>query len=237
MKRTWKILGLFVAVFLLAVSIHVVRGAGQAAPVTSPSPASRDQKTLAVNIIRQINTAEVIDCRSKYGEIDKNKRFLSWDELLSAACFKQAQSRAGSSKITENTLSAGPEIVPGLELRLVVSSDGKHYNLWLGQNQAGNCGFAFYSDERGVIYEGRVIGCEAPEPAAPADDSRAVAATRAVGEFYLHRGEYDKAIASFQKALKLDPSNANLRYQLERAIRACNTYNKVSDEHQWCGEH
>ena len=236
MKRTWKILGLFVSVFLLAVSIHVVRGAGQAAPVTSPSPASRDQKTLAVDIIRQINTAEVIDCRSKYGEIDKNKKFLSWDELLSAPCFKQAQSRAGSSKISENTLSAGPEIVLGLELRLVVSSDGKHYNLWLGQNQAGNCGFAFYSDERGAIYEGRVIGCEAPSPAAPAADSVRVRAKLAEGNFYVHRGEYDQAIASFQEGLKLDPSSAELRYQLDRAIKACNTQNKVTNEHHSCGE-
>ena len=46
-------------------------------------------------------------------------------------------------------------------LRLVVTPDGKHYNVWLGQKPDVRCGFAFYSDERGVIYEGRAIGCSA----------------------------------------------------------------------------
>ena len=159
MKRALKIIGLFVGVLLPPVSIHVLRATGQAAAVTSPSVVSRDQAILAVMIIRQVNTAEVMDCRIKDGKVDENERFLPWDELLNAPCFKKAQSRARFSKINENTLSAGSEIVPGLELRLVVSSDGKHYNLWLGQKPIGHCAFAFYSDERGVIYEGKPIGC------------------------------------------------------------------------------
>jgi hypothetical protein len=67
--------------------------------------------------------------------------------------------RSRFSEVSQLTFSASPEIVPGLEVRLVVSPDGNHYNVWLGQAKA-DCGFAFYSDERGLIYEASVIGCK-----------------------------------------------------------------------------
>jgi hypothetical protein len=106
-----------------------------------------------------INTAEW-SSRAKGGKIDENVKFLPWDDLLNSPRFKECQSRVRFTHFNMSSLSPGPEIVPGLELRLVVSSNGKHYNLWLGQKDV-MCGFAFYSDERGAIYEGRVIGCEA----------------------------------------------------------------------------
>jgi len=130
---------------------------------TSPAVASNDQERQAVDILREINTAEVI-CRIKDGKIDENEKFLPWDELLNAPCFKQAQShfpRAGFSQVNKLSLSSGPEIAPGLELRLVVSPEGKRYNVWLGQKLEVACGFAFYSDERGVIWECKAIGCSA----------------------------------------------------------------------------
>ena len=161
MKRTQKIIGLFVGVFLLAVSIHVLRAAGQAGAVTGPSVASRDQAMLAVGIIRLINTAEW-SVPARDGKIDENEKFLPWDELLYAPRFKEAESRVRFTHFNISSLSPGPEIVPGLELRLIISPDGKHYNLWLGQKQAGDCPFAFYSDERGVIYEGASLGCDSP---------------------------------------------------------------------------
>ena len=107
MKRTWKIIGLFVGVFVLAVSIHVLRASGQAGAVTSPSVGSKDQKLLAVNIVRLINTAEVVDCRTKDGKIDENEKFLPWDELLNAPCFKQAQSRMPSHAIQRSLTFTG----------------------------------------------------------------------------------------------------------------------------------
>jgi TonB family protein len=167
MKRPWKVIGLFVVVFLLAVSIHVLRASGQAGTVSTPSAGSKDQRSLAVGIVRLINTAEVIDCRTKDGKIDEGEKFLPWDELLNAPCFKEAQTRVIFTDFGISSLAPGPEIVPGLELRLVVSADGKHYNLWLGQKDV-MCGFAFYSDERGVIYESKAIGCEVPKSTVPA---------------------------------------------------------------------
>jgi hypothetical protein len=155
MKRTWKIVGLFVGVFLLAVSIHVLRASGQVEAVTGPSDASKDQAKQALLIVRSINTGEY-SCRKK----DEKENFLPWEELLNAPCFSRFQS--SFSQVSGFPLSPGPEIVPGLELRMMISPDGKHYNLWLGQKPVGNCAFAFYSDERGVIYEGASLGCDSP---------------------------------------------------------------------------
>jgi hypothetical protein len=161
MRRTWKTISLLVALFLLAVSICALRTHAQTAAEGDTAKDSKGQARLAVSIIREINTAEVVDCRSKERKIDENQKFLSWDELLNAPCFKQEQSRARFSHVNNLSLSPGPEIVPGLELRLVVSPDGKHYSLWLGQKRDVHCGFVFFSDERGVIYEGKAIGCGA----------------------------------------------------------------------------
>ena len=73
MKRAWKIIGLFVGVFLLAVSIHVLKASGQAEAVTSTSEASKDQARQALLIVREINTGE-LSCRMKDGKIDEEKK-------------------------------------------------------------------------------------------------------------------------------------------------------------------
>ena len=41
-----------------------------------------------------------------------------------------------------------------------------------------------------------------------------------LGDFHINRGEYDQAIAEYQKALDLVPSNAGARTKLNRARRA-----------------
>ncbi len=158
MKRTWKISGLLMAICAIALSIHTHRASGQVAANMDSDP--HDQRMLAITIIREINTAEVVNCRLNGDKIDETKQFLTLDDLLNAPCFKQAQSsfRGPNEAQLSESLTAGPEIVPGLEFRLVISPDGKHYNLWLGQKRDVSCGFAFYSDERGVIYEGKAIG-------------------------------------------------------------------------------
>ncbi len=127
-------------------------------------------------------------------------------------------------------LSTGPEIVPGLELRLVVSPDEKRCNLWLGQTKDIDCGFAFYSDKRGVIYEGREIGCEAP-----ATDAREVKGRVLWGDFHRARGEYDDAIASYEDGLKLDPSNTVLRQKLDATIKECKKGNDLLNLDFKCG--
>lgn len=56
-------------------------------------------------------------------------------------------------------LSQGPEVVPGWTLAMIVAADGQSYELSL-HKLGDKCGFSFFSDQRGVIYEGNVIGCE-----------------------------------------------------------------------------
>jgi beta-lactamase regulating signal transducer with metallopeptidase domain len=149
---------------LLSGSNLGIHAAGVGGQTASRPNNSKDQAMLAVNIIRVINTAEVVDCRTKDGKLDETIKFLPWDDLRNKPCFKQAQQKysrpAGNrfSEVSQLTFPPGPEIVPGLELRLVISPDGNHYNVWLRQAKA-HCGFAFYSDERGVIYEASAIGC------------------------------------------------------------------------------
>jgi hypothetical protein len=164
MKRVFSYAAASVGLLLLGISVCTMRARTQTETVARPAVDSRVEALRAVNIIRVINTAEVVTCRTKDGNIDESAKFLSWDELLNAPCFKEAQGHFSGghfSQVGELPFSPAPEIVPGLELRLVVSADGSHYNLWLGQKQDVRCGFAFFSDERGVIYEGKAIGCAA----------------------------------------------------------------------------
>ena len=52
-----------------------------------------------------------------------------------------------------------------------------------------------------------------------------------MGTWHLKRGEYDKAIASFQEGLRIDPSNAELRQALQEAIKEC----KILNQGDKCG--
>lgn len=57
-------------------------------------------------------------------------------------------------------------------------------------------------------------------PSGPVGDSKEATAALTLGNFYLDHGDYDKAIAEFQKGLRVDSSNQKLRESLRRAQRA-----------------
>ncbi|HUU13849.1 MAG TPA: protein kinase [Terriglobia bacterium] len=57
-------------------------------------------------------------------------------------------------------------------------------------------------------------------PQRTAVDPKQISAAITLGTFYLDHGDYDKAIAEFQKGLRLDSSNQTLRESLRRAQRA-----------------
>jgi tetratricopeptide (TPR) repeat protein len=73
------------------------------------------------------------------------------------------------------------------------------------------------------------------EPPKPKVDIRAVQSSITLGNFHFDRGEYDEAIASYQKGLELDPSNSALRQKLRTAISACRTENATLNETNKCG--
>ena len=144
MKRTWTIIGLFVVVFLLAVSIHVLRGAGQEGATTSPAVPSTERARLAVEIVRYINTAEM-DCLVKDGKLDENARFFSWDELLDAPFF--GHMKTSFLKPTDNAFHRGLKISTGAGNS--PSGFGRREALQplAGPKEDMNSRFAFYSDE------------------------------------------------------------------------------------------
>ena len=157
MKRTQKITGLVVGLLLTIWAFHGLKAAGRPQAVPPRADAPTKSKSMAVGIVRTINTAQV-SCRARDGKVEENYSFLSWDELLSSHCFDAAQD--WFSQHYRFRLAAGPEIAPGLELRLVVSGDGRHYNLSLVGEDSPSCRFGFFSDEGGVIYEGKSLGCD-----------------------------------------------------------------------------
>jgi hypothetical protein len=72
-------------------------------------------------------------------------------------------------------------------------------------------------------------------PPTPSIDQKAVRAAITMGDFHLGRGEYDDAIASYQKGMRLDPTNSLLFQKLEAAIKACKKENAILNEGLKCG--
>lgn len=104
---------------------------------------SRNSRMMGIEVVRNIETAEV-EHKAWHGA------FADWGELYSAP---DEQKRWQSLQV-----SAGPEVIPGWKLKLVASADGEHFEVSL-QNIADKCGFSFFSDEHGVIYQGGAIDC------------------------------------------------------------------------------
>jgi tRNA A-37 threonylcarbamoyl transferase component Bud32 len=57
-------------------------------------------------------------------------------------------------------------------------------------------------------------------PAKPAVDPEQLSAAIRLGDFYFGRGDYDNAIAEYQKGLSLDPTDPDLRARLDRVKKA-----------------
>lgn len=73
---------------------------------------------------------------------------------------------------------------------------------------------------QGCKLEKRILGgdfrCGAPPPA-----PKSATQARVMGDLQFERGEYDEAIDSYKKGLKLAPSNAELQNRLDTAMKAC----------------
>lgn len=111
----------------------------------------RESRLIGVSVVRLINTAEQ-DYMVAHG------RFATWDELNRSGAVSAARKRSPEPKGL--ALSTGPEVVPGWMLAIVVSHDGKNYQLSLRNVGDRECRFSLFSDPSGLIYQGSVIGCE-----------------------------------------------------------------------------
>jgi hypothetical protein len=115
----------------------------------------REQRSLAVNIVRAINAAEA-HYKSTHGS------YATWATLFSNGDFTDAGTKFSSESlptVAHAMYGSGPEIVPGWKLRLNLSKEGSSYDLLLEDATDSKCGYVVISDERGMIKEGKSIGC------------------------------------------------------------------------------
>ena len=109
-----------------------------------------DERAIGVDVVRLINTAEA-EHKSAHGG------YAAWPELYRSGIIAKHEKQG--TMFGNLNLSEGPEVVPGWTLAMIVAADGQRYELSL-HNSADRCGFSFFSDQRGLIYQGNVIGCE-----------------------------------------------------------------------------
>ena len=106
---------------------------------------------------RLVNTAEM---RYRHDQ----GRYGTFAELVKSSEMEKAAH--GFSLVTSvyqkiNSQSES-EPIAGLQFGLVLAGDGTKYKLSVREKQdKPACGFAFFSDEIGLIFEGRVIACPA----------------------------------------------------------------------------
>lgn len=126
---------------VLSVAVGVTRTS------TQPMPPPADP---AVRLLRAINTAEA-DARRGSGR---------YSVLADALTHPLVAPFAGqiSSAADEVTFAPG-QPVPERRLSLVVSGDGVHYALAVVP--VDGCGPAWFTSERGLIYQARALGCPA----------------------------------------------------------------------------
>jgi hypothetical protein len=144
-------LGLIVLTFVLVVAVS--KRAQDVAAQNSGSNHARG--SVAVNILRAINTAEY-DYRSRHGS------FVNWATLVQSEDLKLRGMQAGAEnepQLAGAQLSDGPEILPGWMLRLNLTPDGKGYDVMLEDKTDKKCGYAALTDERAIIRQSETIDC------------------------------------------------------------------------------
>jgi hypothetical protein len=115
----------------------------------------RERRSLAVNIVRALNAAEASYKKSRGA-------YATWDTLLSNGDFSETGTKWAPESfptVAHAMYGSAPEIVPGWKLRLHLSKDGNAYDLILEDVTDPKCSFAVFSDERGIVRQGRSVDC------------------------------------------------------------------------------
>jgi len=125
----------------------------QGPPASTHGPEFQERR-LAVDLIRAVNTAEMA-YRSHSGGL-----FAGWASISTTPEFTSLTSRLsrGEPELKEINLSSPEEILPGWRLRFTLSDDRKSYTVVV-INTADRCLHALMSDQDGIIWEGQSIGC------------------------------------------------------------------------------
>lgn len=115
----------------------------------------RERRSLAINMVRAINTAEAT-YKKNHGA------YVTWDTMFGNGDFSETGTKWAPESlptVAHAMYGSGPEIVPGWKLRLHISKDGKSYDLLLEDVSDPKCGYAVISDERGLIRQGKAVSC------------------------------------------------------------------------------
>ena len=112
------------------------------------------RRYLAISLLRQINTAEVVE-QSTYGS------FASWQTLRSHhAEYLDKVIAMHRDQVPDLKFGDPPEILPGWGLRLNVHPDGQGYDLLLQDMTDKKCGYAAVTDENVIIRQSKWIDCK-----------------------------------------------------------------------------
>jgi hypothetical protein len=130
-------------------------GFQQTQPNDTAQQPPTDKHMAMLGLVRMINTFEV-------GEISQHGSYSTWPVLLkndsdefNGWLARNWTDLAGIQGAAPH-FSALPEVLPGVKLRLEPSTDGRSFSVLL-EDANDKQGFAFYSDERGIIREGKFI--------------------------------------------------------------------------------
>lgn len=139
-------------VLMLSAVIALMLSGAMAAGGSDEKAAPNETRTQALGTIRLINTAEVSFRRSAqvYG---------SFAELVSKGTLKETAQMNSYlvSAYGRLDLQNPAEPLREFTLAMVVAPDGSAYKLSLVEKK--NCGAAFFTDESGIIYEGKALDC------------------------------------------------------------------------------
>jgi hypothetical protein len=121
------------------------------------SDADHARHSVAINLLRAINTAEV-GYKSRHGS------YGTWEDFLASDEFPASKVIAMLAKIDPQLANArfsnGPDILPGWSLRLNLIASGEGYDVMLQDTTGKPCGHSAITDEHGVIWQSKTIDCE-----------------------------------------------------------------------------
>jgi type II secretory pathway pseudopilin PulG len=146
-----NLLAVFSLLTMLAMAI-VIRAQK---PSIGVADRERERRSLAVNVVRAINTAEA-SYKNSHGT------YANWDTLFGNGDFSENGTKWASESfptVAHAMYGRATEIVPGWKLRLNLSNNGNSYDLLLEDATDPKCGYAVVSDDRGVIRQSKTIEC------------------------------------------------------------------------------
>ena len=138
---------------ILILTWQAASWAQKGAPVVTDR--ERERRSFAQNLVKAINAAEA-DYRKKHDV------YANWDTLVGIGDFSSSGTKWAPAEfptVAHALYGNGAEIVPGWRLRLHLSKGDRAYDLLLEDVTDPKCSYAVFSDERGLIRQGKSIDC------------------------------------------------------------------------------